>query len=302
MIAAQAFDPAVSVPGKRLWIYNGRQPYTGGFLTDMDAVSPRVNGWLAGKHDLGRWFYWQSTFWRDGNQGGWGAFDPFVTAETFHNQFGEWAVGDGVLVYPGKQVDAFSIHSLGMAGVVASIRLKNWRRGIQDAGYLKLARAADAARAEAIVKELIPRVLQEGAPFSGRAPSYGDSGIKFFEARGRLLALFSSGVQPSIPPFPAPPDSSQGPQGNGGSSASPGGANQISGNRIEGLMFVGSCAHASRGPRDGERDSAGFLLLSLPCGLWRLRVRRVFPRGCRSDRGPWRAPLRSSRKVISRVG
>ena len=50
-----------------------------------------------------------------------------------------------MLVYPGRQIDGFAAHSVGMDGVIASIRLKNLRRGIQDAGYLQLARARDAA-------------------------------------------------------------------------------------------------------------------------------------------------------------
>ena len=39
--------------------------------------------------------------------------DPFDEAETFHNDDGDWANGDGVLLYPGTQRDAFEAHSMG---------------------------------------------------------------------------------------------------------------------------------------------------------------------------------------------
>jgi hypothetical protein len=178
--------------GKEVWAYNGRMPETGSFLTDTPATSPRVNGWLAGMFDIGRWFFWETTFWYDDNRGGHGAFDPFVTAETFHNADGDYAMGDGVLVYPGKQVDVFTSHSLGMDGVVASIRLKNWRRGIEDAGYLRLAYAAAPKEAEAIARGLLPRVF--GAAKVGQAPSWSDAGKPYFDARKALLALVPRGT------------------------------------------------------------------------------------------------------------
>lgn len=191
MVFASAFDPAkveaARAKGKTTWIYNGVRPSTGTFLTDSEAVSTRVNGWISGMFDVGRWFYWETTFWYDDNPGGHGAYDPFVTAETFHNDDGDYCMGDGVLLYPGRQVDRFTEHSIGMDGVIASIRLKNWRRGVEDAGWLALARAAAPDRADAIAAELLPRVLSDAS--RGSAPSWSASGRAFFEARKALRAL-----------------------------------------------------------------------------------------------------------------
>jgi hypothetical protein len=177
--------------GKEVWVYNGMLPYTGAFLTDTPAISPRVDGWLTGMFDVGRWFYWETTFWYDGNRGGKGPYDPFITAETFHNQHGDWAMGDGVLLYPGKQIDRFTDHSLGVNGVIPSIRLKNWRRGIQDAGYLQLARNVDAAKTDAIAKALLPAVFSEAK--AGKPASWSQSGKPFFDARKALLAVLPGG-------------------------------------------------------------------------------------------------------------
>ncbi len=212
-IQAASFDAAKTAKarqqGKEVWAYNGRMPQTGSFFTDTPAISLRVNGWLAATSDIGRWFYWETTFWYDGNKGGHGPYDPFVTAETFHNRDGDYAMGDGVLVYPGKQVDRFTEHSVGMDGVIASIRLKNWRRGIEDAGYYQLAHAIDAKRAEAIAKGLLPAVHTDAR--DGKPPSWSESGQPFFEARRALLAVIR-GTAPSSPTLAPPSTAKAGPE------------------------------------------------------------------------------------------
>jgi hypothetical protein len=103
-------------------------------------------------------------------------------------------MGDGLLVYPGRQAGRFAEHSLGLAGVVPSIRLKNLRRGIEDAGYLLLARAAARDEAEAIARALLPRLLAE-ARFED-PPAWGDDGARFFHAREALARLIAPGADP----------------------------------------------------------------------------------------------------------
>jgi hypothetical protein len=170
-----------------VWIYNGQRPESDAFFTDTPATALRANGWIAAMAGIDRWFYWETTFWYDDNHGGHGPYDPFTTAETFHNSGGDYCEGDGVLVYPGKQVDAFTDHSIGIDGVIASIRLKNLRRGIEDAGYYQLAHAADAAKAEAVATTLLPTVLS--AAIDDSPVSWPVSGQTWFDARKALLAL-----------------------------------------------------------------------------------------------------------------
>jgi hypothetical protein len=202
MVIAGAYDPgraaAARAAGKETWIYNGFRPATGTMLTDSEAVSLRTDGWIAAMAGIPRWFIWETTFWYDGNRGGHGPYDPFTTAETFHNQDGEAAMGDGVLVYPGRQVDGFGARSLGFAGVVPSIRLKNLRRGVQDAGYYQLARAAARDQAESIARRLLPRILGEAAP--GAPPAWGERGKPFFDARRALARLIAPGADPGPTP------------------------------------------------------------------------------------------------------
>jgi hypothetical protein len=180
-----------------VWAYNGRRPFAGAMVLDVPAVDLRANAWIAARYDVDRWFYWESTFWRDANEGGRGrasgdaGFDPFVVAETFHNADGDWSNGDGILVYPGAQrgvaADGAAMTDFGVSGVFPSVRLKNVRRGVEDAGYIALARVVDRARADAIVRRVVPRALAL-APSTKRA-AWPERGAAWIEARRALLAL-----------------------------------------------------------------------------------------------------------------
>jgi hypothetical protein len=187
MLLASDYDvtKAQAARGKRVGIYNGVLPHSGTFLIDADAVSPRVNGWLAAMYEVPQWFYWESTYWygRRGNL----SLDPFRDAETFHNEAGDWANGDGSLLYPGRQLDAFGDRSLDFAGVIPSIRLKNWRRGIEDGLYLRMARQRDPVGADAVAHALIPTAFHEAR--AGAPSSWSPRGDAFFEARRALLAI-----------------------------------------------------------------------------------------------------------------
>jgi len=176
--------------GKKVWIYNGFIPKTGAYVTDLEAISPRVNGLIQAYYGIERWFYWETTFWYDWNNGGWGDFDPFFESETYHNQWNEYANGDGVLVYPGKQVNNFTEHSIGMNGIIASIRLKNIRRGIQDAGYYELAYQKSPEKAREVVGNLIHPAISFVSKFFPQTWSY--NGIDFYNVRDSLKNLIFS--------------------------------------------------------------------------------------------------------------
>lgn len=186
--------------GKQVWEYNGTLPRSGTFLLDTDAVSPRVNGWLQAIYGIPRWFYWDAAHWSDRHDTE--TVEPFDDPENFHNDDGDWANGDGVLVYPGSQGDAYPEKSLGFSGVVPSIRLKNWRRGIEDAGYLQMARARDAAAAAHVARWLVPAAFGEAA--TGKPPAWSSRGKPYFDARRALLAIALGQPQPSLGELPVP--------------------------------------------------------------------------------------------------
>lgn len=177
--------------GKRVWIYNGLMPRTGPMMLDAPAVALALDGWIAATAPVDRWFLWETTFWHDDNRGGRGPIDPFTTAESFHNGDGDASLFDGLLVYPGTQAPPFEARSLGIEGVLPSMRLKALRRGIQDAGYVALAHGAAPQRAVAVAHELLPETLDD-VPADGAArwPDAAD----FAEARARLAELVPAGA------------------------------------------------------------------------------------------------------------
>ncbi|WP_437280972.1 hypothetical protein WME90_10560 [Sorangium sp. So ce375] len=173
--------------GQRLWVYNGALPRTGTFMIDAPLTGLMADGWIAASHQVDRWFLWETAFWHDGNRGGRGPVDPFTVAENFHNRDGDACLGDGMLLYPGTQRGAFSSRSAGFPGVFPSMRLKSLRRGIQDAGYIALARSASPGAVDAIVKEVIPAALDEA--LDSAAAAWSSDGAPFFRARSALRAL-----------------------------------------------------------------------------------------------------------------
>jgi hypothetical protein len=174
--------------GKHVWIYNGSLPETGTFLTDAPTLSLTANGWIQATYGIERWFYWESTFWNDDNRGGHGAYDPYATAETFHNNDGDHCNGDGVLVYPGRQLQ-FSDHDLATLETIPSIRLKQWRRGIQDAGYIELARRSDPTATDRILQRVVRGAL-DAAHGSNRTPWQDDAEI-LRQARKALFDIIA---------------------------------------------------------------------------------------------------------------
>ena len=155
--------------GKRVFLYNGLRPAGGTFATEDDGVALRVLPWAQYKKGIDRWFFWQSTYY-DNFQGGTGQTNVFESAQTFGGVSGDdpvlgetgwnYSNGDGVLFYPGTDT-VFPAESYGVRGPFASLRVKQWRRGIQDVDYLVLAAAKDALRVQQIVSERVPKVLWE---------------------------------------------------------------------------------------------------------------------------------------------
>jgi hypothetical protein len=154
-------------PLKRFYCYNGKRPSNGSFATEDDGVALRELPWAQYKKGVSRWFFWESAYYND-YQSGRGETNVFENAQTFGKDAGADAVlghtgwnysnGDGVLFYPGTDT-LYPNESYGLEGPIASLRLKHWRRGIQDVDYLALARAINPTRVQQILNERVPKAL-----------------------------------------------------------------------------------------------------------------------------------------------
>jgi hypothetical protein len=238
--------------GKWTWAYNGKRPAAGSMVLDVPATDLRANAWIAARYDIDRWFYWECIYWLDnfgrGGRGGELGFDPFEVAETFHNAHGDFSNHDGILLYPGRQA-APGMVDYGVAAIFPSVRLKNLRRGIQDAGYVALARAIDPDETSFVVKRMIPSALA----LAGRRPSWPERGAAWLDARRDLARILERGkIEPVDPP---PPD---------------------------------GCAvarTAGRGCR-GVSACAALALMILAAAVRRRRIRSTIRGGQRDDHGP----------------
>ncbi len=153
-------------PTRRLFSYNGQRPGAGSCATEDDGVALREQPWGQYKKRVDRWFWWEATYYDD-NQQGLGTIDLFSSANTFGTASSDptygtagGANGNGVFMYPGTDA-LFPASSYGLAGPIASLRLKHWRRGIEDVDYLTLASAIDSSSVSAIVDKMVPSVLWE---------------------------------------------------------------------------------------------------------------------------------------------
>ncbi len=165
---------------KHVYFYNGIRPATGSFATEDDGIALRQLAWAQYKKGIDRWFKWESTYYNN-FQGDMGETNVFSTAQTFgtysnvDSVLGEtgwnYSNGDGVLLYPGTDT-VYPAESYGASGPIASLRLKQWRRGIQDVDYLVMAAAIDSAATQQIVNSIVPTVLWEYGVDDNSDPTY----------------------------------------------------------------------------------------------------------------------------------
>jgi len=218
----EATAALTAAPNREYFMYNGRRPASGTFVIDDDGVALRELPWGQYKKNIQRWYYWNSTYYNN-FQGGpasrnLGDVDPngsnyrrgtqtnvFKSAHTFGGHthfdpaFGEtgwnYSNGDGVLFYPGTD-QVFPEESKGLLGPMASLRLKHWRRGVQDVIYLEQAMARDAVATQAIINEMVPEVMWEigvanpdDPTYVHKPPSWSNDPDVWEDARRRLANI-----------------------------------------------------------------------------------------------------------------
>ena len=196
---------------KRFFMYNGNRPATGSTGTDDDGVALRERAWAQYKLKVNRWFFWETTYYNE-YQGGTGEINVFQSAHTFGSIAsvdpvkGEtgwnYSNGDGVLFYPGTDL-LFPSDSYGVDGPFASLRLKHWRRGLQDVDYLTMAAAINPAAVQALVNAMVPKAAWENGVTSLADPTYILTDISWSDdpkvwenARAQLAAILSPAPVP----------------------------------------------------------------------------------------------------------
>lgn len=182
--------------GRRYWIYNGGRPAAGAIVIDSPATDPRATIWACFKHGIDNYFFWQGVHWQHNRQKvGERRQDVWANPITFDNR-GQpnkpvddqgYINGDGVLMYPGEE----KLHpdqDRGIAGPINTIQLANFRRGLQDYLYLKLARQLGLnSLVDEALKAVVPRVFSEAKGTIG----FAETGNEYEQARYKLAQAIS---------------------------------------------------------------------------------------------------------------
>ncbi|HVM97773.1 MAG TPA: glycoside hydrolase domain-containing protein [Candidatus Acidoferrales bacterium] len=192
--------------GHRYWTYNGGRPYLAAIVIDSPATDPRATIWACFKHGIDTYFYWHTCHWLHNSQkptnrlqNVWG--NP-ITFDSRGNPGGQFAYGDGVLMYPGTDVQ-FPDQDRGIPGPVSTVQMANFRRGLQDHLYLTMAQQLGmSAFVNETVARLVPKVFSDTNATA--AVSFSQVGNDYEVARRQLAgriaaALHRRGMSPPEP-------------------------------------------------------------------------------------------------------
>jgi hypothetical protein len=181
--------------GRDWWLYNGGRPAGPALVIEAPPTDARVIGWAAYKAGVPVYFYWHVNHWRHNHQKKVGDRKQNVWADsvTFDSRNasgrGDFANGDGVLLYPGTD----RLHpdqDRGIEGPISTLRMANLRRGLQDHLYLTLARKAGH---EVLVNELLAAIVPRLFTEARGKVSFPETTDPFERARLRLARVLATG-------------------------------------------------------------------------------------------------------------
>ncbi len=170
------FLKARQAAGDSIWFYHSGHPAIGVHSINASGIEMRTWGMAAARYGFDGQFMWAVNLGSDER--------PF--AEPSYKPDDD-RFGNGVMVYPGNQLPKIGYPAT--PGPLPSMRLKAWRRGLQDAELIQLVRNGANAEAvqtmEAELTTLFPRGLSEG---TGKA-AWQQSPAAWIDFRASLLRL-----------------------------------------------------------------------------------------------------------------
>ena len=157
--------------GKEVGFYQQGSPWCGNENLDSDGLAFRTWPWIAAKYNLDCIYLYTATNW-------WRVQDKGTIWENPHNV--SWSNSQGVLLYPGGYINT--------KRAIASIRLKQLRRGMQDYEYIYLAKSL-GKDPSGIINSIIKRALSETQRGGGSWGEWSYRPSDWFIARKKLAYL-----------------------------------------------------------------------------------------------------------------
>lgn len=182
---AHAADPALlrdSVANQETaWFYHSGHPAVGAHTINAPGTDMRSWGVIAARYGLSGTFMWAANLGNDAR--------PF-RVPTYRPD--DDRIGNGTLVYPGAQLGRVGLEA--RPGPIPSMRLKSWRRGLQDGELYRLARRVDEQRADALIQALVPVALADAVATGSSEPSWPAEASAWIDFRDALLDLLADGA------------------------------------------------------------------------------------------------------------
>jgi len=174
--------PKLQAAGKECWVYVCCWPNENpNLFTEYPAVDGRALGWFTWKLGVKGHVYWASMAWGEALKAGGGAKQiDEIQSDWVTRSFGRYN-GDGVLFYPGPK-----------RAILDSIRLENYRDGLEDYEYLALLKKALAGGSLAGAQaERAKKLVAVDDRICSRDFGYDLTGERMLAARREMAEILS---------------------------------------------------------------------------------------------------------------
>lgn len=165
--------------GERVWFYHSGHPSIGIHSINANGIEMRTWGVIAARYRLDGNLMWAVNL---------GDMEAPYRLPIYKP--GEDRFGNGVMVYPGNQLPKIGFAAV--PGPIPSMRLKSWRRGLQDAELAELARRNGREQAvDELLTEIVPVALADAQDLNVETAQWSQNPADWIELKINLLQLAS---------------------------------------------------------------------------------------------------------------
>ena len=164
--------------GEATWFYHSGHPAIGAHAINVGGIDMRSWGLAGARYGRSGQLMWAVNFGS--------ATEPYASPTW---SAADDRVGNGLLVYPGNALPDIGYPA--SPGPVPSMRLKAWRRGLQDAELYLLARARDPETAEARLRELVPSAFTDALERGISSPAWSRDPADWIDFRDAMLDILA---------------------------------------------------------------------------------------------------------------
>lgn len=164
--------------GEKIWFYHNGHPAVGVHSINASGIEMRTWGVIGARYGFDGQLMWAVNLGSDEQ--------PFARPSYKDD---DDRFGNGVMVYPGNQLEKIGFPA--SPGPIPSMRLKAWRRGLQDAELAELAKQKSPQKVNQLLAAIVPKALADGRGDAAWSSNPAD----WIDFRRALLRLASENTQ-----------------------------------------------------------------------------------------------------------